>query len=196
MLICSFRTGTGKSPEVSRLIKLYADERSHRSRVQFNLRNPRRFAETNAFRRNDVPWLTRDRLFASLMTIPPHSKQQNQFNTAKAGAMKNRRRTRFARDIFSYIYICMRIHTRVQKCVHSRSLFCLARVRRKCSRVPAHRTDTAKCMRSVHHTRASTNWRDGTLHLRHACRDTGCPSRSAADWRVQAVIGRLLLVRV
>lgn len=62
--------------------------------------NRRRSAETNAFRRND---------FAFLMTVLPHSKRQNQFSTAKAGAMKNRR-TRFARDIFLYMCTCTKIH--------------------------------------------------------------------------------------
>lgn len=38
---------------------------------------------------------------------------------------------------------------------------------------------------------SSTDWRDGTLHPRHARCDTGCPARRAVDWLVQAVIGQL-----
>lgn len=75
------------------------------------------FHRNNAFRRNDVPWLTRDRLFAALMTIPPRSTNDKINSTLKADAMKNRRRTRFARDI--YFHIRAYIRTRY---VHSRSL--------------------------------------------------------------------------
>lgn len=99
--------------------------------------------------------------------------------------MKNRRPTRFTRDI--YFHICA-MHTRYIR----RAGTCIRAHERRRARTsaPAHR---AKRMHVVHrtHSAASTDWRDGTLHPRHARRDTGCPPRSTADWPVRAVIGRL-----
>lgn len=119
--------------------------------MQFNLRIPASFRGNNAFRRNDVPWLTRDRLFAALMTIPPRGKRQNQFSAAKAGAMKNRRRTRFARDI--YFHICA-VHTYSRSQDHQRRS---AHVRTRAKRMHVvHRTQrrvpigvTVRCIRGT-----------------------------------------------
>lgn len=49
---CQARPGprtAGKSVEIPRHTESYANERSHRSGVQFNLRIPRRSAETTRF---------------------------------------------------------------------------------------------------------------------------------------------------
>lgn len=86
--------------------------------------------------------------------------------------MKNRRRTRFTRDTYFHVRTC---GTCIRDRPHERR------------NAHVHRANA----RGASHTIPSTDWRDGTLHPRHARRDTGCPSRSAADWRVQAVIGRL-----
>lgn len=78
-----------------------------------------------------------------------------------------------------YVFSHIRAHIHVRASVHSRS------------RPPRNAHVDRANARGTSYTIPSTDWRDGTLHPRHAHRATGCPARSAADCRVQAAIGRL-----
>lgn len=106
---------------------------------------------------------------------PPRGKRQNQFRRYEGGRHEKSPldsiRTRY---IFSH-----------RRYVRSRSP-------RECRNAYVYiRTLCEAHARGASLLVPSTDWRDGTLHPRHARCDTGCPSRRAVDWLVQAVIARL-----